>query len=99
MLTKVKQFNTPTEDHTNYKKFMEDQIVESMKFDCDVEYDRKRLVECENGTFEGYMKAKEKSLKWNVNYHSEEMVKQNERTDGRWKWVESALKAIEEVED
>ena len=34
MLRKVNSWNPPTEDHAGFKKFMVEQILESIRFDC-----------------------------------------------------------------
>ncbi|MPV55902.1 hypothetical protein CFB46_11935 [Burkholderia sp. HI2761] len=39
MLAQVRAWQPPTPNHVNYKAFMESQIVESIKFDCCLEYD------------------------------------------------------------
>ncbi len=39
MLSQVRAWQPPTPDHVNYKEFMESQIVESIKFDCCLEFD------------------------------------------------------------
>ncbi|KVO95525.1 hypothetical protein WL21_32640 [Burkholderia ubonensis] len=43
MLAQVRAWQPPTPDHVAYKEFMESQIVESIKFDCCLGYDRAPL--------------------------------------------------------
>ncbi|KVP76881.1 hypothetical protein WJ94_15830 [Burkholderia ubonensis] len=43
MLAQVRAWQPPTPDHIAYKEIMESQIVESIKFDCCIGYDRAPL--------------------------------------------------------
>lgn len=42
MLAKVKAWTPPSEEHVGMKKFMVDQLTESIKFDCHVDHDDAR---------------------------------------------------------
>ena len=38
MLADVKEYVAPSDDHVEFKKFMTDQIVQSIEWDCDMKY-------------------------------------------------------------
>ena len=91
MIEKVEAWEPPTEDHVEFKKFMLDQLRESVKFDCR----------------EFSMPAPEVSLAWrdeeierelrNVQRYEEEIEKESERNAARIGWVEALLDSLEGV--
>lgn len=99
MLNKVYSFEPPTEEHESFHKFMIEQITGSIEHDCNLKYYQEELEKYQNLTFEDYVDKKLKSINWNIDYHGVEAEKEKNRTDGRWEWVEAAMKAIEEVEN
>jgi len=82
MLVTVRGWIPPTDEHTGLKEFMEQQLVESIKFDCGYSptrplrltgpaYHAKRLEECHR----------------DVAYHVEEERKERERCASRTAWI------------
>jgi len=90
MLQKVYNWNPPTPDHDNLKKFMIEQITTSIDFDCDTKYTMDRLTALSKANpLDKYNEALHLAYK-NVEYHETELYKDRERNVGANKWI-SAL--------
>jgi len=83
MLAEVEAWNPPTSEHENLKKFMRDQLEESIKFDC-TPYtgNRRQVVSAQDFKTSSIERAER-----NVAYYADEMRKESERTESRNKWV------------
>lgn len=90
MLQKAYNWHPPTADHENLKKFMIDQITQSIDFDCNTKYDMDRLTELSKANpLDKYNEAMRRAYK-DVEYHETELLKERERTADANKWI-SAL--------
>lgn len=87
MAQKVQAWNPPTADHVNLKKFMLDQINESIRFDCDTEYSLKQLQATQSKTAMQFYEEHVQSLERDVKYHEEEHEKATKRNDEANKWI------------
>lgn len=86
ILNEIEEWNPPTNEHINLKKFAIEQIKKSIEFDCDTEY------------YEDILKSKkEKPQQWLLNkieqaikdiaYHQERYAEEVKRVNKRNKWV------------
>jgi hypothetical protein len=91
MLAQVKAWEPPTTDHAEMKKFMRDQLTESMKWDCDGSYDE--APERLSGPV-WHTEALSKAHK-SLAYHREESEKERERCAARNKWVRDLRESLE----
>lgn len=87
MTLKVQAWNPPTADHVNLKKFMLDQINESIRFDCDTGYILKLLQETQDKTAMQFYEGHVQSLERDVKYHEEELEKDNKRNAEANQWI------------
>jgi len=92
MLKLVNKYVPPSPDHEEHKRFMQQQIEESIKFDCATDYHEKQLEARPN--FSNWKKDKLKSLRWNVKYHTDAMRKEIDRCASRTQWVQQLREAI-----
>jgi hypothetical protein len=81
VLSKVNQWQPPTENHMGLKSFMAEQIKESIKFDCSPSELPEKLTPGE------WYDKQIKSSEWSVKYHKDEYAKEVERTTERNEWV------------
>lgn len=88
MLAHVMAWNAPTADHQGFKVFMADQIKESVKFDCGMEYYQKP----EQKTGAAWISTAIAKANKDIGYHSNAHAEEVERTEGRNAWL-SALRA------
>lgn len=81
MLKQVNEWNAPSDDHAEFKKFMASQLNESIKFDC-TEYDRESPAD-----FETWKAKTRENLSWYVDYHAKGHAEEIERTNQRNQWI------------
>jgi hypothetical protein len=84
MLAKVIAWQAPTPDHVGYKEFMEQQIRDSIKWDCS---DYERAPERWTGK-EWLARAIEKA-KHDIEYHTRQHAEEIERVRGRNAWIKA----------
>lgn len=89
MLAQVVAWQAPSQDHLEYKAFMEKQIRESIDFDCSDYGERPRL---QSGA--EWLSAAIKKAEWDVAYHTKEDAKERERTAGRNQWIKQLRDAL-----
>jgi hypothetical protein len=90
MLVLAEQWDPPTPEHTGLKKFMCEQLRESIRFDADVDYYRKKEIKLLSGS--DYREKTIEKIQKEIQYYSEENEKEIARTAQHNAWVH-ALKA------
>jgi len=94
MLEKAYNWFPPTPDHENLKKFMIEQIIESIRHDCDTKYAMERLTALSKANpLDKYKEALEHAYK-DVTYHETELLKERERNDGANKWISTLYDSL-----
>lgn len=90
MLVQVQAWTAPTPDHDGFKRFMAEQLTESIRFDCnDGYYEKHRPVQKTGAEWQAAQIANELH---NVEYHTREHAEEVKRTEGRNQWL-AALRA------
>lgn len=84
MLAKVRAWEPPTVDHLELKKFMLDQLVQSIDFDCSAEYDEQPTKQSGAEWHAATVKAAEQDIAYSAKSDAEERT----RTDGRNRWIQ-----------
>ena len=95
MLDKANAWTPPTKEHEGLKKFMISQLTESMDFDCSNDYYQRELNNIKQLTYNEYVKNMRDSNKRDIEYHTNELKKDNERTDNRNAWISALYKSLE----
>lgn len=98
ILLDVQSWEPPTEEHEGIKKFMIEQITETLKFDADARYhvlEVKKYNEWLNNLNideikEGYIK----DAKYNIRYHMDNNEAEIKRVNNSNKWVETFLNSL-----
>jgi len=90
MLIKVKNWNPPTIDHQELKRFMIQQIEDSIKFDCNLTYDKEPI--CLDGKM--WLKKEVDNYLWDINYHIEQYKEEVERCEMQTKWVKQLKESL-----
>lgn len=88
MLASVEAWRPPTADHAGMKKFMREQLTESIRFDCGPSYGARPVP---RSRLQWYDDALAKARR-DVEYHEAEHAKEVERAKSRTAWVK-ALRA------
>lgn len=93
MLKEVDAYKSPSKDHDNFKKFMREQIEESMKFDCSDYYERElEKLQCPSGG--GWLAVELAKCERDIAYHAEENEKEEQRTNSRNEWIAKLRKSL-----
>jgi len=87
MLAAVEAYESPSPDHDNFKKFMADQITESMEFDCSSKYHREAIESAKLMSGAEWILAEKKRLEDSMEYHKREYQKELDRTNKRNEWI------------
>jgi chromosome condensin MukBEF ATPase and DNA-binding subunit MukB len=95
MLDKANAWTPPTKEHEGLKKFMIEQLNSSIEFDCDNDYYQRELNNIKQLTYNQYVKDMRDSNKRDIEYHTNELKKENERVDNRNAWISALYKSLE----
>ena len=95
MLDKVNDWTPPTSEHEGLKKFMIEQLTNSLEFDCSNDYYQRELNNIKQLTYNQYVKNMRASNKRDIEYHTNELKKDNERVDNRNAWISALYKSLE----
>lgn len=90
MLSEVRSWEPPTEEHRGLKDFMAKQLTESIDFDCSSEYDKP-------GPFldgADWRREKIRKARRDIEYHTKERKAEIERTESRNLWVKQLRQSL-----
>jgi len=90
MLKKVRAWESPSSDHEEFKKFMIQQLEESIQFDCGHTYKpewAKSIVI--------FVAQRIASLNRDIEYHTKEHAAEVERTAGRNAWITKLAESLD----
>lgn len=86
MLQQVVAWNPPTPEHEGLKKFMQNQIEESMEFDCCYPFSEEKEAEPLSGG--EWVKRERETAARSLAYHSTEYAAEVKRVNERNQWVQ-----------
>lgn len=92
MLTQVKDWEPPTSAHANLKEFMIEQIEESIKHDCTVEYWKKGPTK---KTAKQWLKDHIETKQWSIDYHSKQLKEDKDRYKDTNDWIRQLKDSLE----
>lgn len=91
MLIRVKNWEEPSPDHKELKKFMIEQIESSVKFDI-YEPDKPVIM-----TGEEWANKELASITWNIEYHTKKYQEEVERVASRNGWVKQLRNSLSQA--
>lgn len=94
MLAKVQAWTPPSLDHVELKRFMADQIIKSIEFDCDTDYAINELRKASEMTALEYHAKKVSELEWNVSYYAEQADEEKQRNTNANQWIKSLYDSL-----
>lgn len=92
MLDQVDQWQPPTDDHAELKRFMRDQITESMKFDCDTSFYKRSMPR--RITPEQWKADRIKAMRRDYAYHEKAYIEEVDRIEKRNKWLAALRESL-----
>lgn len=92
MLDAVDKWRPPTPDHVEMKSFMRQQIVDSLKWDCDTSYygKEKRLTDKQ------WLDGKISKTEHDIAYHEKAYIEEVDRTEKRNKWLAALRESLQQ---
>jgi hypothetical protein len=90
MLLKVTHWTPPSRDHQELKKFMKDQLAESIKFDCYAAGEPPQPM-----TGAEWLRTEIARAERDVEYHTKAVAEEVERAAGRDGWLRALRKSLE----
>jgi hypothetical protein len=87
MLVQVKAWEPPTPEHQGLKKFMVEQIEESIRFDCIGTYYQERIANAKQLTGGSWLLKEQTELTRHLARYAEEYEKEVQRTNERNAWI------------
>jgi len=85
MLVQVQAWQSPTPDHDGFKRFMTEQLTDSIRFDCSARYYEKHKPAQKTG--EEWRALQIANELHNVDYHTREHAEEVKRTESRNDWI------------
>ena len=95
MLAEVEAYKSPSPDHDNFKKFMADQITESIRFDCSSNYHREAIESAKLMSGEEFILAEKKRLEDSMEYHKKHYQEELDRTKNRNEWLQKLRDSLQ----
>lgn len=90
MLAEVKKWTPPTSEHAELKRFMADQLRQSIDFDCKEYPSRNRHL-----TGEEWLAEKRGDAAHDIGYHKAEYKAECDRTAGRNAWIQALYDSLD----
>jgi hypothetical protein len=96
MLAMVEAWAPPTREHVNFKKFMLDQLRESINFDCHDPDDTAKWYAGFCGTPQQWLDKEREKAAQEVAYHRQHLQEELDRTASRNSWVRELRRSLKE---
>ncbi len=93
-IEEAQDWNPPTPEHEGLKKFMIQQLTDSMQFDCSYYYYESELKKLNNMTYDDYVNEQKKHHKWKIKYHTEYLEKDLNNIRKRNKWIQDLYNSL-----
>jgi len=96
MRAKVNKWSAPSKDHAGLKKFMAEQIEETIRFDGNSDYYEKELAELVQKSGAIWRKEKIAACIRDIDYHSKEHRAEVDRCNERTQWVKQLRESLKQ---
>jgi hypothetical protein len=93
MLAQASNWTPPTEDHRGLHEFMQQQIRESIAWDCDETYHQRPTASVSGSEWAEQRRAQ---LTQDIRYHEAQQRAENERTAQRNGWIKALRESLRE---
>lgn len=96
MIREVENYTPPSQDHVEFKKFMLDQLTNSLKWDCDIEYHEKELQKLQTVSVQQWIKHEIEIAEDIIKYHKKELEQDRENFKNRNLWITNLHKSLKD---
>lgn len=94
MLEKAKNWQPPTKEHEGLKKFMIEQIINSIDFDCELDYYEHEIKVVSAMTYKDYVTKKLTEHNRSIERHKEYEAKDLNNIKQRNKWIKDLYNSL-----
>lgn len=94
MLAQVNAYTPPSHEHEGLKKFMAEQINQSIDFDCNDNYHEKVLTEAATITADEWHVRNVAEAQRDVEYYTKHHAEELQRTEGRNRWIKQLRESL-----
>jgi len=91
MLAEAERYESPSENHVEFKRFMISQIVKSIEWDCSESYMGDAPVKLSG---EQWLEARIAKLDWDLNYHEKGHAEELDRVNERNLWIKQLRESL-----
>ena len=93
-IKEAQNWTPPTPEHEGLKKFMIEQLTESMKFDCDGDFYESELISLKALTYEKYVLKEKSEYERSIVFHTEYLKKDLNTIRQRNKWIQDLYNSL-----
>ena len=93
-IKEAQNWNPPTPEHEGLKKFMIQQLTDSMQFDCNYDHYESELKKLNEITYDDYVNKQKKHHKWKIKYHTDYLEKDLNGIRQRNKWIQDLYNSL-----
>lgn len=94
VLEKVNAYVPPSPDHVAFKKFMQDQIIESIRFDCGDGYYQEQLESVRKLPGVEWRQKTIESLNRDIAYHTLKQSEEESRATSKTQWIKQLRESL-----
>ena len=93
-IKEAQNWNPPTPEHEGLKKFMIQQLTDSMQFDCSYDHYESELKKLNKMTYDDYVEQQKKNHNWKIKYNTEYLEKDLNNIRKRNKWIQELYNSL-----
>jgi len=93
-IKEAQNWNPPTPEHEGLKKFMIQQLTESMQFDCNYDHYESEINRLNKMTYNDYVTQEKNKYNRNIKYHTEYLEKDLNSIRQRNKWIQDLYNSL-----
>ena len=93
-IKEAQNWNPPTPEHEGLKKFMIQQLTDSMQFDCSYDHYESELKKLNKMTYDDYFEQQKQHHKRRIEYHTKYLEKDLDNIRKRNKWIQDLYNSL-----
>lgn len=93
-IKEAQDWNPPTPEHEGLKKFMIQQLTDSMQFDCSYYHYESELKKLNNMTYDDYFEQQKQHHKRHIEHHTKYLEKDLDNIRKRNKWIQDLYNSL-----
>ena len=99
MLAKVEEWSPPSPDHYQLKKFMVEQLTQTLEWDGDPSYYQTSLAEAEKANPLTYYNSALEGAQYDIQYHTKHKNNDISAAENKGKWIRELYESLQNEKD